>query len=226
MEPKYKTRKDDHDYMTPDHVATFLRDHNTGTDNLGRHALSEIVRSHSIPDHTPTVLDAACGTCVNFEVFKNRRVPCHYVGLDRTQQLLDHAGNLYVPATSGDITNLVGLRQGYVQEMPFEDNSFDIVILRHIVEHLEEGYELALKEAWRVAKKEVVVIFFENPTSASDHVFCESEPDDNGCTYWWNKYSWMKFSKFIVDDLGAFFTRNVIVTPGAAAQDTIIRIYK
>lgn len=209
----YKTRKDNHDYMSPDHIASFLRGHKTGIDNLGRHKLATFIREYN----NPTILDVACGTCVNWEVLKMQNVQCQYTGIDRTQKMLDHARNLYGAE--------IRLTEGYIQNLPFKDNAFDIVIARHILEHLGEGYEDAISEVYRVASKEAILIFFlDLSNSAEDHIK-ESIPDDNGCTYFWNTYSHDKLFEFL-SHLGCQIKIDYVQTPGAAANDTIIRLIK
>lgn len=211
---RFKATPDNHDFMEPDHIARFLRNHKTGTDNFGRHALAEIVKQFHAGS---TVLDAACGTCVNWEVFKMRGVPCSYTGMDRSKDLLAHAKQLY-----GDE---IDTQEGYVQEMPFKDAAFDIVILRHILEHLQEGYEAAITEGLRVAKKELIIIFFVDPVNTNEDTIKESEPDEHNCTYFWNTYSWPKLMNFLVQ-FGYKIETGVVETPGAAARDTIVRIIK
>jgi ubiquinone/menaquinone biosynthesis C-methylase UbiE len=209
----YMTRKDNHDFMDPEHIARFLRNHRTGTDNLGRHRLAEMIREHD----NPTVLDVACGTCVNWEVLKGLHVQCRYFGLDRTQKMLDHARKLY----PGEIE----LKQGYIQSIPFQDNSFDVVVARHILEHLGEGYEAAIKEVYRVASKEAIIVLFVDLADMPADVIKESEPDENGCTYFWNTYAHDKFMAFL-GTLGCRVSVEYVPTPGAAANDTIIRLIK
>lgn len=209
----YETRRDNHDFFTPQHIATFLRNHNTGTNNLGRHKLAAIIREHK----NPTVLDVACGTCVNWEVFKNVGVQCQYTGLDRTKNMLAHARQLY-----GDE---IQLQEGYIQSLPFQDASFDIVIARHILEHLGEGYEDAIREVVRVASKEAIIVLFVDLADIPNDVIKESTPDENGCTYFWNTYAADKFMNFL-STLGCRVQVNYVRTPGAAAADTIIRLIK
>lgn len=209
----YKERIDNHDFMEPDHIARFLRNHRTGTDNFGRMVLSNIIRTYD----NPKVLDAACGTCVNWETFKLLGTKCRYTGMDRTRKMLDHAQTLY--------DDQIDLQLGYVQDMPFQDGQMDIVIMRHILEHLGEGYEAAIKEGLRVASKELIVVFFVDPSDSDVDIIKESDPDQNGCTYFWNTYSWNKFVNF-VSGLGVQIQKQYIVTPGAAAADTIVRLIK
>lgn len=209
----YKTRRDNHDFMEHDHVAKFLRNHRTGTDNLGRHRLAEMIREHT----NPTVLDVASGTCVNWEVLKALNVECQYTGLDRTKKMLAHAQALY-----GDD---IKLQEGYIQNIPFQDKSFDVVIARHILEHLGEGYEAAIKEVFRVAAKEAIIVLFVDLADMKEDVMKESEPDENGCTYFWNTYAHDKFMTFL-GTLGCQVKVEWVPTPGAAHADTIIRLIK
>jgi len=209
----YETRKDNHDFFTQEHIASFLRNHNTGVNNLGRHRLASLVRSYK----NPSVLDVACGTCVNWEVFKNTNVECTYIGLDRTEKMLAHARTLY--------GNEIYLRKGFIQALPFEDESVDIVIARHILEHLGEGYEKAIREVLRVASQEVILVFFVDLSDSDTDVIKESEPDENGCTYFWNTYSNSKLMEFL-SQFNCQIKVEYIMTPGAAAADTIVRLIK
>jgi ubiquinone/menaquinone biosynthesis C-methylase UbiE len=154
---------------------------------------------------------------VNYEVIKRLGVKCQYIGYDRTRQLLSHATSLY-----GDE---IRTEHGYIQDMIFADEFADIVIMRHIVEHLQDGYEAAVREGLRVASKELVLVFFLDPSDAAEDVIQESEPDENGCTYFWNTYSWPKFTEFVAS-LGVQMKFNHVATPGAAHADTIVRLIK
>lgn len=210
---KFKASLDNHDFMTEEHISRFLRQHGTGLDNRGRHALAQIVKQYD----NPTVVDAACGTCVNWEVFKNMGVACRYIGVDRTKGMLAEANRRY-----GDE---IETREGYVQELPLGDGEADIVIMRHIMEHLEDGYRAAITEGLRVASKELVVVFFLNPSELDVDVYDESKPDENGCTYFWNTYSWLRFTEYVAS-LGVQMKHDYIQTPGAAHADTIVRLIK
>lgn len=216
----YKNRKDTHDYFEPDHVARFLRNHKTGIDNLGRRRLGEIISSYD----NPVVLDAACGTGVNWEVFRNMGVKCQYIGLDRTRQFIDYAVERY--NSKSDEIYYPGWYTGHVQELPWTDDyGIDIVILRHILEHLSDGYEDAIREALRVASKEVILVFFIDPSNRMTDDIKECGPDERDCTYFWNTYSWPLLLQFL-SQFGVKISRERVETPGAAAADTIIRLRK
>ena len=209
----FKDSPDNHDFMTEEHIAGFLRNHRTGIDNVGRHTLAQIIAQYD----NPRVVDAACGTCVNWDVFKRVGVKCDYVGVDRTTGMLTEASKRY----GDEIT----LQEGYVQDLPLDDGEADVVIMRHIVEHLQDGYEAAVREGLRVASKELVLVFFLDPADVPEDNISESEPDENGCTYFWNTYSWPKFTEFVAS-LGVQMKVGHVATPGAAHADTIVRLIK
>lgn len=204
--------KDNHDFFSEEQVQNFLRNYSTGTDNLGRHMLARIVAEYD----NPTVLDVACASAVNHEVFKNCGVHCQYTGLDRTKKLLAEAKRRY-----GDEITLV---EGYAQKLPFQAEAFDVVIIRHLLEHLAD-YEEVIGEAFRVASKELVLVFFLTPHPGDEDFIKESEPDENGCTYWWNQYSYLKLFQFL-SKFNCSMERRQIATPNAAHEDTILRLRK
>lgn len=211
---KFKRSLDNHDFMTPEHIATFLRNNKTGVDNHGRQALAQIIEKFH---RNETVVDAACGTCVNWELFRMRSTPCKYIGVDRTADFLAHAHNLY--------QDEIELKLGYVQELPFADGEVEVVIMRHILEHLQEGYELAIREGLRVASKELILVFFLDLDEGLYDKIQESDPDERGCTFFWNTYSWPKLIGFL-SEFGYEIKMDRILTPGASAADTIVRIIK
>jgi len=64
--------------------------------------------------------------------------------------------------TGADIyENIPGLRadyvKGYIEELPFADNSFDIVVCTHTIEHIINLRE-AIDELKRVARKQLIIV--------------------------------------------------------------------
>ena len=215
---KYGNIIDDHDIRgkDPEWVKNFLRNHNTGTNNLGRQYLGHILLSYN----NPTVLDVACGTAVNHETWNLMQVKHQYIGLDSTQALLDEAGQRYC-----DDIQLV---KGFAQDLPFQDNQFDIIVIRHLLEHLHEGYAKVIREGLRVAKKELIVVFFLDPSDQEADLIEERNSgiaEHPYITHHWNIYSWLKFTQFVAE-LGVQIKVNRVVTPGAAHADTIVRLIK
>jgi len=205
----------DHDFFTPEHVAQFLRNHKTGIDNRGRQQLVHIIKSYN----DPTILDVACGTAVNYEVLRNMGVKCLYTGYDRTQQLLDHAKSLY-----GE--NIL-LKRGHAQDLPYADRTFDVSILRHILEHMspENAYR-AIEEAIRVSIQETILVFFLTPHNGPTHNIERRPSNIEGhpeITHYWNTYSWLQLMQFL-SKFGRKISREDVYTFGAAAPDCIVRL--
>ena len=117
----------------------------TNEGSFSRSILTDLVRGYS------SVLDCACGTCLDYFEYKKKLIPVKYKGIDSCKGLVDEAKTFGIDCDLGDIEHL-----------PYKDKSFDIVTARHILEHLDY-YEKALGEMCRVAKYEVAVIFFLPP---------------------------------------------------------------
>lgn len=90
------------------------------------------------------ILDNGCGVGNLFEKIPGKRI----VGLDLSREMLRYA------ATRSDRLVL-----GNSQELPFKDDSFDLVFCRSLLHHLPQP-ELAVREMHRVlkAKGEIVVV--------------------------------------------------------------------
>lgn len=215
----YKVHTNDHDFFAGDHAREFLRNHKTGIDNYGRQYLGGIV----YPYQNPTVLDVACGTAVNWECWKSMGIDCQYTGFDLTQQFLDIAKEKY-----GDEISLV---RGYAQELSqkFEPDSFDIVVVRHLLEHIYEGqYEEIVRSALDIALKELVLVFFLHPHNGNEDTIekrSSNIPEHPEVSHYWNVYSWPKMQQFFAS-LGVRVVTEVIATPGAAHADFIVRLVK
>jgi len=188
----YAEHGNDHDFFTADHAANFLRNHRTGIDNFGRQRLGYILSHHD----NPTVLDVACGTAVNWECWKAMGVPCQYTGFDLTQQFVDIAQEKY-----GDEITMV---QGFAQELSekFDSESFDIVVIRHFLEHIYNGeYQETVRQALELAKKELIIVFFLHPHNGCDDIIEERSSNIEGhpdVTHFWNTYSWPRLQEFFI----------------------------
>lgn len=117
----------------------------TNEGSFSRSILTDLVRGYS------SVLDCACGTCLDYFEYKKKLIPVKYKGIDSCKGLVDEAKSFGIDCDLGSI-----------EDLPYKDKSFDIVTARHILEHLDY-YEKALSEMCRVAKYEVAVIFFLPP---------------------------------------------------------------
>jgi len=95
-----------------------------------------------IPNDVNTVLEVGCGDgrLINPLIGKYKKV----CGLDISKKALEHVEAIKV--------------RGRIENLPFEDNSFDIVLCCEVLEHLPISiYKKSIKEIERVAKKYIIV---------------------------------------------------------------------
>jgi ubiquinone/menaquinone biosynthesis C-methylase UbiE len=64
-----------------------------------------------------------------------------------------------ITATQNILPN-IDIRKASAEEVPFKDNSFDLVFMG-LVFHEVDNYLLSIKEAYRIAKKEVSILEWE-----------------------------------------------------------------
>ncbi len=148
-----------------------FRDWLGDTDDASRVAM----RRHVAKMGYSSLLDAAAGVCTDYWGLKKNGFMIDYLGVDITPKLVAFNKKMNVPIVEGSI-----------EALPASDKSFDICYARHILEHLD-SYERALRELIRVAKKEVLVVFFLRP---SQNKTTQVSPSvDNGYLLYNNIYS-------------------------------------
>lgn len=131
-----------------------------------------------------SMLDVPCGLCIDYLGLKKDKIDVAYHGADITQKLVDRAQKLGLSVIKADIENL-----------PYADNQFDLTYARHILEHLPY-YEKAVAELVRVARREVLIVFFIKPTSAdNDLIDCAALSDHK---VYHNRYSKKNFEAYIL----------------------------
>jgi ubiquinone/menaquinone biosynthesis C-methylase UbiE len=77
------------------------------------------------------------------------------LGIDSSEPSIEIARELY-PAGKFQVGNATALAA------QFGSNSFDIVVLRHVLEHLPE-FDLAMSEALAVAARRAIFVFYLTP---------------------------------------------------------------
>lgn len=105
-----------------------------------------------------SVLDVGCGPGAMSIHLMPHRSRVSWIGMDVTAKMLAAAQvhHPHVPLTRGDVGTL-----------PFLDKSRDVVLLRHVLEHLPAWLmQNALTEAIRVARRAVVVDFYVPPVDS------------------------------------------------------------
>lgn len=139
------------------------------------------MRVHVRKKEYTSILDVACGLCVDYLGLKKDNMNIRYQGLDITPKLVELG-----------LKNNMPIARGSIEAIPFWDSSFDLVYARHILEHLS-GYETALKESIRVAAKEVMVTFFIPPTGGPTRIVAQSylgtKVHQDGFTLYHNVYN-------------------------------------
>lgn len=122
-------------------------------------ASSKVVsRKHIIGKRYKSILDCGAGLCSEYYGYKADGYKIKYSAIDGCEKFVERAKNVGINIVLAELDHI-----------PFPDNSFDVVYIRHVLEHLPR-YEDALKEAIRVTKKEVVVVFFIPPTDKEDAI--------------------------------------------------------
>ncbi|MGD0727272.1 MAG: class I SAM-dependent methyltransferase [Spirochaetia bacterium] len=93
-----------------------------------------------------SVLDVGTGTGIFAEAFAGQSF--RVTGIDPNRELLAVA-RAQVPSAA--------FREGVAEKLPFDDASFDLVFLGHVL-HETDNPDAALREAKRVARKRVAIL--------------------------------------------------------------------
>lgn len=108
-----------------------------------------------------SVLDVACGPGLDLEYFKDYvdKLPFKYTGLDFTPAFIENLKTQY-PEHDFYV--------GDAMDMPFEDDSFDVVYTRHSLEHVSNPH-MELEEMFRIAKKYIIIGWFRLVDTPTDY---------------------------------------------------------
>lgn len=110
-----------------------------------------------------SILDVGCASCLIYPHCE--KLGLRYVGLDITEGFLERARELHPE---------IDVRHGTVLDLPFSDRSFDTVLAKALIEHLNpDECEAAIDEMIRVASKQLLIAFFrpleQGRTEISQH---------------------------------------------------------
>ena len=92
------------------------------------------------------ILDIGCYDGYMLYILSKLISNVEYYGIDISEKCVSAA----IENTKG-LKNIISIKQAYIENIPYNDNSFNIVIISQVIEHLKQP-EIALQEALRVVK--------------------------------------------------------------------------
>ncbi len=99
-----------------------------------------------------SIIDIGCGTGYLLQSLEKKLNSCKLIGIDFNapinKSIYSNSNKNHLKYISGDITNLM---------KGMKNNSFNIVICTHVIEHLSNPYEI-INELRRIAKNKLIVI--------------------------------------------------------------------
>ncbi|MDP3733279.1 MAG: class I SAM-dependent methyltransferase, partial [Candidatus Daviesbacteria bacterium] len=99
------------------------------------------------PLKAETILDAGCGEGFTMDKLSENGIGKKIEGVEYSKDAMAFGKKLF--------PHLI-IKQGSVYDLPYKDNSFDLIICTEVLEHLEEPTK-ALREILRVSKKYLIV---------------------------------------------------------------------
>lgn len=122
-------------------------------------ALTKVyARKHIITEKYKSILDVGCANATMYDGFIEDNYTIDYTGIDSCKYLVKKNIDKDINVVLGDVNQTI-----------FRDNLFDVVFSRHIVEH-QPTCEPLLLETIRIAKKEVIHVFFKKPNDTNSHI--------------------------------------------------------
>lgn len=94
-----------------------------------------------------TILDAGCGEGFSMNKLKLNGIGEKIEGIEYSKDAISFGKKLFPDLT---------IKQGSVYELPYKDNSFDLIVCTEVLEHLEDPKK-AIKEMLRVTKKYLII---------------------------------------------------------------------
>ncbi|OGH24796.1 MAG: hypothetical protein A3B47_00245 [Candidatus Levybacteria bacterium RIFCSPLOWO2_01_FULL_39_24] len=99
------------------------------------------------PLNADSILDAGCGEGFTMNKLRENGLGKKIEGVEYSKESIDFGKKLFPNLT---------IKQGSVYDLPYKDNSFDLIICTEVLEHLESPTK-ALKEMLRVSNKYLVI---------------------------------------------------------------------
>ncbi len=169
------------DFMVTDE----LWGENQGVENPSRMGWHKYLRARVANGREIRALEIGFGSGVDYYALDREGLldkgKVEYFGADVTHKFVDYAKDNFTKMKPV-------LTNGY--DLPFEDNFFDVVYLRHILEH-QTHYRPLLSEIFRVCRGHVYLVFF---IALSDEECDSIRPSES---FYHNVYSRKHFYSFV-----------------------------
>ncbi|KAF3389635.1 hypothetical protein F1880_003942 [Penicillium rolfsii] len=135
-------------------MAVYTTDHSTSVLKTHSWRTASNSATYLLPHITPTskILDIGCGPGSITVDFARRANHGHVIGIENVPGPLDQARHL---AASQGVTN-VDFRVGDIHALEFPDNTFDVVHVHQVLQHIADPVQ-ALREMQRVVKRGGIV---------------------------------------------------------------------
>lgn len=154
----------------------WIGDHNQPTKLYCR----KYVASKSYKD----IIDCGCGVATEYYGYKSDAYDIKYTGLDSCTHLIELNRDRNINMIEAELE----------KDLPIEDNSYECVYCRGVIEHLSY-YKKAIDEFIRIGKKEVLIGWFINPDDKEDQINYWEEED-----LYHNKYNINNLEDFILSN--------------------------
>jgi glycosyltransferase involved in cell wall biosynthesis len=110
------------------------------------------LRAHIMNKLYKSCLDCGAALCLDFYSFKNQNYDIEYQAVDTCNFFIQEG-----------LSKNIDIALNSIEKIDKKDKHVDVAYCRHVFEHIV-GYKKALDEMIRVAKKEVLIIFFIKPS--------------------------------------------------------------
>jgi SAM-dependent methyltransferase len=141
------------------------------------------VYEHLSNKNYASVIDLGCGDASIYQGIQKRNISIDYTGVDTCKFFINLCKQQNINVIDSDIRNV----------STAVNAKYDFVLGRHVLEHQDNFHEL-IEEMIRLAKKEVVCIFFIKPDLTSEETVINYEKETN---LYHNTYSYSLITQFL-----------------------------
>jgi SAM-dependent methyltransferase len=143
------------------------------------------VYEHLSNKNYASVIDLGCGDASIYQGIQKRNISIDYTGVDTCKFFINLCKQQNINVIDSDIRNV----------STAVNANYDFVLGRHVLEHQDNFHEL-IEEMIRLAKKEVVCIFFIKPDLTSEKTVINYEKETN---LYHNTYSYSLITQFLTN---------------------------